>query len=436
MVESIKSTTLPQVPPSRKKKGKKPDKPRADFPLTAHPNGSWVKKINGRQYSFGPWRFPERALARYLDEKDDLYAGRVPRTRQEGGLTVRRLCNRFLTSKRHQLDTGELSPRTFAEYYAACEMIVKEFGKERLVEDLRPGDFERFKLQMPQTWGPLRRGKIIGMTRSVFRYAVDEDLVEKAVKFGKQFKKPSNKVLRLHRAKNGARMFEASELQCILKEAGLQLRTMILLAANCGFGNNDVSSLPIKALDLKGGWVNFPRPKTGVPRRCKLWPETVKALVETIAKRPKPKDEENAGLVLLTRFGMPWVKVTIEKVIGTNEKNNIDEQEDEKQDDSKEKLKVRCDDAVSKEMKKLLRSVRIDGHRNFYAIRHSFETIAGDSRDQVAVNAIMGHVDSSMAGVYRERISDDRLVAVAEHVRGWLFGADAGNAKTGEPIHS
>jgi len=36
----------------------------------------------------------------------------------------------------------------------------------------------------------------------------------------------------------------------------------------------------------------------------------------------------------------------------------------------------------------------------------------------------MGHVDNSMAGVYRERISDERLRAVVEVVRGWLFVGD------------
>jgi hypothetical protein len=35
----------------------------------------------------------------------------------------------------------------------------------------------------------------------------------------------------------------------------------------------------------------------------------------------------------------------------------------------------------------------------------------------------MGHADGSMASVYRERISDERLKAVVEHVRQWLFPA-------------
>ena len=34
----------------------------------------------------------------------------------------------------------------------------------------------------------------------------------------------------------------------------------------------------------------------------------------------------------------------------------------------------------------------------------------------------MGHVATGMAAAYRERIGDDRLRHVVEHVRVWLFG--------------
>jgi len=61
---------------------------------------------------------------------------------------------------------------------------------------------------------------------------------------------------------------------------------------------------------------------------------------------------------------------------------------------------------------------------NFYALRHTFETIAGDSRDQVAVDHVMGHSRNDMASVYRERIDDARLKAVTDHVHSWLFDSD------------
>ena len=67
---------------------------------------------------------------------------------------------------------------------------------------------------------------------------------------------------------------------------------------------------------------------------------------------------------------------------------------------------------------KLLRRLNLKRTQiSFYALRHTFETIAGASKDQVAVDHIMGHACDDMSSVYRERIDDDRLVAVAEYVR-------------------
>jgi hypothetical protein len=50
--------------------------------------------------------------------------------------------------------------------------------------------------------------------------------------------------------------------------------------------------------------------------------------------------------------------------------------------------------------------------------------VADESKDQPSVDFIMGHESSHMSSVYREKISDERLQAVADHVRGWLFPAD------------
>jgi integrase len=147
-------------------------------------------------------------------------------------------------------------------------------------------------------------------------------------------------------------------------------------------------------LDLERAWVDYHRPKTGIARRCPLWPETVEALKEAIAQCPKAKARADAALVFVTVKGASWHK-TIQ------------------------------DNPISKEMRKLLDGLGINGHRGFYALRHTFETIGGEAKDQVAVDHIMGHAREDMASVYRERISDERLKAVTNHVRQWLFGTPA-----------
>jgi integrase len=84
------------------------------------------------------------------------------------------------------------------------------------------------------------------------------------------------------------------------------------------------------------------------------------------------------------------------------------------------------DSPIAKEMRKLLDKLKL--HRpglGFYALRHTFETVGGGSRDQVAVNHIMGHADQSMASTYRERIGDDRLIVVADYIHCWLFNTES-----------
>ena len=71
---------------------------------------------------------------------------------------------------------------------------------------------------------------------------------------------------------------KASEIRQLLDIAPVQIKAMILLGVNAAFGNNDVASLPLSAIDLELGWIDYPRPKTGIARRCPLWTETVEAL--------------------------------------------------------------------------------------------------------------------------------------------------------------
>src|SRR5438552_5621334 len=105
-------------PPPPDKAGK-PAKPYPEFPLTAHPAGYWCKKIRGKLHYFGPWSDPDAALAKYLKQKDDLHAGRKPREATDGA-TVHELVNKFLNQKQALVGSGELSPRTWADYKEAC----------------------------------------------------------------------------------------------------------------------------------------------------------------------------------------------------------------------------------------------------------------------------------------------------------------------------
>ena len=101
----------------------KPKKPYPDFPLTPHPRGQWCKKIRGQLHYFGHWArrlegvlIPitgedgwKPALEEYNRVKDDLYAGRKPRPKDDDGLTVKKLFDHFLSAKLRKVEAGELS---------------------------------------------------------------------------------------------------------------------------------------------------------------------------------------------------------------------------------------------------------------------------------------------------------------------------------------
>jgi integrase len=268
---------------------------------------------------------------------------------------------------------------------------VAGMGKSRMVTDLEPADFAALKNKLAKRNGLARMSTVVQVIRCAFNHCHQSGLIKEPVRFGPVFKRTSKKVLRLHRAKQGPKLFSPNEIRQMLDLASVPMKAMILLAINCAFGNADCGRLPLSAIDLAAGWVDFPRPKTGINRRCPLWPETIQAIKEVLAGRKEPKDKADADLVFITRCGDSWDKDT-----STN--------------------------PISGETRKLLKALSINGHRNFYTLRHTFRTVADETKDSVACDAIMGNETPHMSSIYRETISDARLKAVADHVRGWLFG--------------
>jgi integrase len=376
------------------------------FPLSPHGSGKWQKRIRKEVHYFGQWARRvngklervegdgwKEALAEYRKVADDLRAGRTPRMVGDG-LTVAELGNRFLTAKEEQVKEGELSPLTFAELKDTCQFVADAFGKERLVDDLAADDFGKLRARMAERWGPVRLGNVVGRVRSLFKFAVEERLIDRPVFFGPRFAKPSKKVLRKHRAANGGNMMEAEEIRRLLDATSRpDVRAMFLLSVNCAFGPMDLATLPIASADLDAGVVTHARPKNGNPRRCPLWPESVEAIRAALACRRPPADAVAAGLVFLTPRG-------------------------------RQLLSKHTANPITILITNALRTAGLHKPgRAAYVGRHVFRTVADESPDRPAIDLIMGHSDGTMASAYRERIADARLRAVTDLVREWLFPA-------------
>jgi integrase len=355
----------------------KPAKPYPEFPLFSHGSGKWAKKIDGRIRYFGRWHDPAGALAEY----EALLSDRIADNVSVNGITVEHACNAFLTAKKQRVGTEELTTRTFGEYLRMCKRFAKSVGPLRLVASLTPADFANYRNMMSARWNVVAVGNEVVRVRAMFRWVAESQLIASPVHFGPEFKRASAKTLRRHRRQQGKKLYAPEHIRRMLHEAGTDMRAWLLLGINAGFGPADCATLPLDAVDLENAWLSHARRKTEIERECPLWPETVAALRAAMAARP----EADEPSLFLTRLGKPYEPVALCK-------------------------RFRQVSAWA--------GIRKGG---LYWLRHTFQTIAGGAKDEVAIRVVMGHADHSMGNTYREGVGRDRLLAVTNHVRAWLF---------------
>jgi hypothetical protein len=178
--------------------------------------GVCAKKIRGKSRYFGPWSNAAAARKKYLDQRDDLQAGRNPRG-QGDGLNIRGLCNRFLTSKQHLIATGELAQRSFRYDHASCEIIIKACSARLASWSQLPRMISRSSAQAwpsPAARGAREPDRHVPM---VFKYSYAAGHIDRPIRFGPMFRILLKKMLRKTRHAIGPRIFEAAEFRCVLK---------------------------------------------------------------------------------------------------------------------------------------------------------------------------------------------------------------------------
>jgi integrase len=314
------------------------------------------------------------------------------------------LVNHYIESLNSRLSRGQISDRHFSDCVQTGELIVKHFGRRVEGASLQAADFSALRQAFPSSWGNTKTGLEIQRIRSVFRWAAEAELIRGIPNFGPDFKKPAKSESRRLRAKNaaanGSLDFSAEELKTLLAASNGWLKSCVLLGINAGFGNFDCGRLRSAHIDFSTGRYDLARPKSGIPRQCIMWSRTLDAIQAAMVGRPVPKVDADDSLCFLTTHGRPVIWELVHPTKGTLN---------------------RCDN-VGKKFTKLVKACGIRGGRGFYSLRRTFEMVAGNTKDQVAVNMVMGHSDATMAEIYRQGISEDRLADVAKYVENWLFG--------------
>ncbi|APZ91313.1 hypothetical protein [Fuerstiella marisgermanici] len=441
--------------PVRKNKTKKrPVDAPSDFVLNWHKgSGAWVKKIKGKQYSFGSdWRV---ALQRYHEDLHYIEAQiQSPRQEREAAdvFTVAELVDWFILSKRTQFKTPRLGkkyglhPQTLEQHLTAAEILTRAFG-DRAVVSLRSSDFDGLMSRIVSGDFAKVKGRKpsdsvvdchVRLIRGIFKFGLSSDDCPpfKPPNFGSSFKQLQAKQLKAVRKKT--RLFTPQEIRAMMSHANPELRAAIHLAANCGQYTIDVSDLEPE--DLEGRWLDNFRKKKLTERRAWLWDETVEAINEVRAQPNEfnrlilnraGKPLNNPKLVAETKCESCGEIVTIKGDSDSecNECGNtiifatarLRNERNEKADALAQAFGRLKDKLVKRGL--FVRNPKLEsGWRCF---RHTYTTVAHKTPGVPieCVQLTIGHTPSGSGTTqsYIHEANDDALIKISEHVHDWLF---------------
>ncbi|MBX2852557.1 MAG: site-specific integrase [Phycisphaeraceae bacterium] len=367
----------------------------SDFPLTPHRgSGQWRTKIHGRTVNFGKLDDPKAALELYRREIH-ARANNLP-IPGEGDITLGEVVEQWVDYQIERRDAGQIANRTYEDYAHVADLVIQHFGKGAAVSSLRPRAWEGFHAKLhANTTSPTVLTRDVTVTRMIFRWAFDSDRLPDQVRFGPAFKVAPKKEVRRKRLESKKRTLDAKDIRKLIDVASQPLQTMILLGANCGMTQAEVSALEWRDIDLDKAVVDTLRSKTVVERVATLWPETVASLREI-------SRQGDIARVFSTRFGNPFVYNKINARGALIRRDNI-----------------------ATEFSKLAKraGVKLPARVGFGKLRHTFRTVADNVRDANAIRRIMGHEigRDSIEATYTDTIELDRIRAVTDHVRNWLY---------------
>ena len=333
------------------------------FPLTLHKTRQYCKKIKGKIYYFGTDK--KAALNRYLDQAAYLHAGKLPRPKSTGHtLSIKTLCNLYLDHQESRSTIGEIRLRHLYDQTSLLRDFVRFVGPNRAVSDISTVELQNYRKKLIKAGkSPNTINNRIAAIKAMYNWALDNEVADNAPRL--------KAVKKVTPPKQEKPTFTVSQIQKILQNASPQMKAMIWLGLNCGFGCTDCAELEWKVLDLENGRVCYPRRKTGIERNLPLCPETIQALKEL---------QKKGELVFYTRRGNPWVRAIRRKEGDGTEKYTKDE-------------------AISKAFSKLMKKAEIRAPKGvgFHTLRRTAATLAANSGYPFAVQKLLGHADIKMA---------------------------------------
>ncbi len=224
-------------------------------------------------------------------------------------ITMKELANRFLMAQQANWKNPDKTLKSYRDWIGR---FLKDHPRLRLA-DFTVEKFAAWKLSLKQRdYSAESINHYLGAIRAMFNFAEDAGIVEKAPKLNRV-----KNETKIGQSLDSKTLYTSEQLGKLIGHADLQMKTMILLALNCGFGPKDIGDLTWDHINDER--ITLPRTKTGVCQTYLMWPE-ISVLLEKIqqqrserirkaAKRGNKRSDN--GYVFITWFWKPWSKDAI-----------------------------------------------------------------------------------------------------------------------------
>lgn len=288
--------------------GKKDEALRAAHGLYPARDG-WYKTIQGKKRYIASRKKSLREVVDILDaRKQEIEEAveikkSVPLSRVN--TTISELIDTFLEHLWQRHLTGnprKLARRTYDDYMEVLSRFAEIVGPSRMAANANPSWFSMYARTFAGKAVTTRRREIIYIT-AFFNWAGPGrhslNFYKEAVKFGPDFQKPDELTLQTALDAN-SKLYTPEEFKAAMNKVRSipVLWATGLLALNAAYLGSDITTLPETMVDLLTGVIeDFPRGKTGLPRKAALMPETVTAICWYLKHRNK---REDAGDFLFT----------------------------------------------------------------------------------------------------------------------------------------
>ena len=209
------------------------------------------------------------------EQKDDLLAGKTPRTKPEG-LVLRELLDRYVVAQRERVDGGEIAARPLSKSTTPAAASATCWTSTASSLTLAPTTSPRCVGTSPKS-GARPDWERSSTGSHFFKFGYDSRLIDRPFRSAR-VQEAIGQDLAAESGQEGTTDFDAEQLRAIIDEAGRPGESDGAAGRQLRVWQRRLCQAANWRLDLQAGWVTFPRPKTGIQRRIPLWPETVAAL--------------------------------------------------------------------------------------------------------------------------------------------------------------